>query len=935
MDYSKESNMRKKKAAVSKTKKAQNRIVTVAFRFIVAMSLIVTFAVGGVVLGAYVGIIEGAPTIENLATPSGFNTNVYDLYGNLIWEFHQAGLRRVHAPFYIIPEHLINAFIAIEDERFWEHHGVDVRGTLRAIYVTFVARSGNEGGSTITQQLIKNEVMNLMSNTATTKLQEQFLALQLESYFTERYGSREAAKKQILYRYLNSIALGPGIHGVQMAANHYFGRGVETLTITESAVIAAITQSPIRLDPSVNPHYNRERATTVLNRMFAQNLITEEEHAYAIQDLQYAVYERIGNFRDYRGPEDRVQSFFIDHLVEEVVEALIEAEIALNRRDAMARIHGGGLRIHSTMHQTIQRILEETYLEDGHFPAHAFQIAIDSRISATNNYTGESRDFIANQETTFVPNYEAYHNWLYNRRNYITEQGYTITWEFNLPIVQPQSAMVVIDHHTGQIRGLVGGRGEKTENLALNRATQSQRQPGSVFKMFASYAPAFDLGIIAPGNTVIDQPVTINWYGDVFAPTNFANNFRGRMTVREAVARSVNTIPSAILMEVEIDRAFDYLENFGFTTLIRGLTATGHTDRSPSIALGGLTYGVTQLELAAAFAAIANNGLYIEPTAFTRIYDHSGNLLLEANQIRRQVIQPTTAYLLTSTMQDVVVSPGTGVAARLANGMATAGKTGTSQWTNDLMFGGYSPHFTASVWIGHDQPRSLPSNHGGPHTRIWAHVMNRIHYELNKPVITGFNRPSGIVESTFDVNTGRQATNLTIRAGQARTDIFAANSVPTMESNAPQIIEVDIETGLPATPLTPSYRREAAIARLDSSGRVIDGEVVLLDRPEDDEDEEPLEEDTEGGYEIFVNPLEGQEPDEVDEEVIQFPTTIIPPLNTDPSLPQNMQGQQGQQQIEEIEEEIDLPYIPGFIEEQFSIRPPIIEDDIYDYDYEE
>lgn len=925
MDYSKESNMRKKKAAVSKTKKAQNRIVTVAFRFIVALSLVIIFAVSGVVLGAYVGIIEGSPTIENLATPTGFNTNVYDMYGNLIWEFHQAGLRRVHAPFDIIPKHLINAFIAIEDERFWEHHGVDVRGTLRALYVTFIAQSGTEGGSTITQQLIKNEVMGLMTNNATTKLQEQFLALQLEAYFTERYGSHRAAKEQILYRYLNSIALGPGIHGVQMASNHYFGRGVETLTISESAVIASITQSPHRLDPSVNPDYNRVRATTVLNRMLAQGLITEYEHIYALNDLQYAVYERIGNFREYRGAEDIIQSYFIDHLVEEVVEALIDAGLSLNRRDAMSRIHGGGLRIHSTVHQTIQRILEETYLEDSHFPANAFQLAIDSRISATNNETGEFRDFIASPEVTFVPNYYAYQDWLYNRRNYITEQGYTITWEFNLPIVQPQSAMVIIDHHTGQIRGIVGGRGEKTENLSLNRATQSLRSPGSVFKMFASYAPAFDLGIVSPGTRIADRPFTINWYGEEISITNFANNYRGTMPVREAVARSINTIPSEILLEVGIDRAFDYLENFGFTTLIRGLNQNGFTDSGPSLALGGLTYGITQLELAAAFAAVANGGLYIQPTSFTRIYDHDGNLLLESNQIRRQVIQPTTAYLLTSTMQDVVLrSYGTGGAARLANGMATAGKTGTSQWTNDLMFGGYSPHFTASVWIGHDQPRSLPSNHGGPHTRIWSHVMNRIHTELNKPIITGFNRPSGVVEATINVNNGLIARPWDVSSGRAETDIFAANAAPTEYSPGPELIVRDTLTGQPATPATPYYRREQILGRVDASGRIIEDEVILLDNNEDDD------EDNENPYEFHApgdDIITGTPIDDGPEEIMQFPTIIVPPTNIDPSLPQNIQNE-----ITEIEEEIELPYIPNFIEEQFTNWPTQIEeyDDYYD-----
>ncbi|MCL1925124.1 MAG: transglycosylase domain-containing protein, partial [Defluviitaleaceae bacterium] len=835
MDYSKESNNKKKRSAVSKTKKAQNRIVTVAFRSVAFLVLIIFFAIGGVVIGAYVGIIESGPSFEGLpsVTTTQFNSVVYDMYGNEIWYFHAAGARRLHAPFYTIPQHLINAFIAIEDERFFEHRGVDVRGTLRAAYVTFIARSGVEGGSTITQQLVKNTIAEIHYNNFRTKLQEQFLALQLEAYLVNSFdGDRIAAKNNILYLYLTSIALGPGINGVQMAANHYFGRGVETLTISESAIIASITQSPIALDPYRFPDNNRQRATTVLNRMLAQGLITEAEHAYAIEDLQYEAYARIGNFREYVGPDDRVQSFFIDELVESLVEALIENNIALNRNAAMNLIHGGGLRIHTTMHQTVQRILEETYLEDSHFPSNTFQIAVDSRISAINDITGEQRHFISNPENTFVPNYSAFQNWVYNRRVYVEEQGYTIFSELHMPIVQPQSSMVIIDHSTGHVRGLVGGRGEKTQNLALNRATRTVRQPGSVFKMVASYAPAMDMGLIAPGSPLHDRPFT--WPGTDFTPSNFNNRYIGQTNVRQAVARSFNTTALETFYNVGIDRSFDYLLNFGFTTLTDQPNEQGLTDRVPALPLGGLTYGVTQLELAGAFAAIANGGVYIEPTLFTRVYDHDGHLILETNQATRQVIQPTTAYLLTATMQEVLNAGGTGVNARLANGMAASGKTGTSQNTNDIMFAGYSPHFTASVWIGHDQPRSL-GTHGGAHTRIWAHVMNRIHAELDKPVITGFARPVGIIEMDFCMDTGLLPTDLTRRAGRVRRDIFAANMVPTAHSNTHGLVRIDRLTGLPATASTPLYRIETVLARVDGTGRAVDDANRVIESPEQDE----------------------------------------------------------------------------------------------------
>ncbi|MCL2610679.1 MAG: transglycosylase domain-containing protein [Defluviitaleaceae bacterium] len=901
MDYSRESNAKKKKAAVSKAKKAQNRIVTVAFRAIAAFTLIILFAVGGTVLGAYVGIIESAPPfVMGAMTPNNFNSTVYDMYGNEIWSFHAAGARRLHAPFYVIPEHLINAFIAIEDERFFEHHGVDVRGTLRAVYVSFIARTGKEGGSTITQQLVKNEIMGLMANDATTKLQEQFIALQAEAQLTEYFdGDRMAAKNYILYRYLNSIALGPGIHGVQMAAQHYFGRNVYTLTLAESAIIASITQSPTALDPSRFPYTNRQRAVTVLNRMLAQGLITETEHEYATNDLYYAAYERIDLARaQIEEVEVNVQSFFVDHLVEALAYELVAQGVAMNRNAAMARIHGGGLRIHTTMNQTVQRILEEAYLDDSHFPASAFQILIDSRISATNNY-GDIVHFIMSPEANYtVPNMDAFENWVYNRVSYVEEQGYVIIAQQHLPIVQPQSAMVVIDHHTGQVRGIVGGRGKKTENLAFNRATQAERQPGSVFKILTSYAPAMDLGLIVPDSPLVDAPIVWEEFNN-FSPSNFDNRFRGRTNVRQAVAHSFNTTAVSILRDVGIDTAFNYLLNFGFTTLVDGVNERGQTDRVPSTALGGLTYGVTQLELAAAFATIANGGMYIEPIVFTRVYDQWGNLVLEANQARRQVLQPTTAYLLTETMIGVV-SGGTGTMARLDNGMETAGKTGTSQHTNDLMFAGYSPHLTASVWLGHDHPRTInTASLSAPHTRIWSYIMNKIHEELNKPIITSFDRPSGLVQT--DRYIGRPAPLAT-----------PSNRIET---------NVAIEGySRPSYPDEDGYEHTGDVLYSE------DGNSIII------YDGNELETDVDSSQNIdnFPPSTEQFSPSQ------EPPPLTIPPLPFDPSAPQtpspplNFDSILPNQDSSIIDnEELTLPDIPPFDEEQFnSTSPsPIIEYD--------
>ena len=898
MDYSKSSNTNKKRSAASKTKKAKNRMVIVAFRAVVSVILIGVFATGGIVFGAYMGILsQVSHLVGNMAyAPVGESSIVFDRFGNEMGRFVNTNREMVDIE--DIPLHLQNAFIAIEDQRFFEHNGVDIRGTIRAVYVNLTT-DRSEGGSTITQQLIKNNVMGLHhGNTVETKLQEQFLALHLTQELTELHG-REGAKMRILEQYLNTVYLANGLHGVQAAARFYFGKEVSELTLSESAVIAGITQLPGHWNPVVNPDNNRQRQITILNRMLAQGMITEAEHRYAYND---PVFDRISTFRTEQGGR-QFQGYFMDHLFDVLVQELIENGLAFSPFDAQALIFDGGLRIHTTMDPRIQNIMEEAAMNDALFPAQ-FEIHIYYRLSMNNTLTNEitHHNFIG-ENVGVVATADLVDEWVENMRAELLGEHVEIIQETIIATPQPQSAMVVIDHHTGQVHGLVGGRGEVQTNRGLNRATDTTRQPGSVFKMVAAYAPAFDLGLVGPGSVRVDEPVTFTLPGgQTWSPTNFnSTQFQGRMPLRRAIAISTNTIAAGIVVEeVGVERMFDYLLNFGFTTLV-GDTVAGSTDRVPSAALGGLTHGVTQLEITAAFAAMANNGLYIEPTVFTRVYNHQGELLMQPTPEVRQVITPSTAYMLTSTMRDVVTN-GTGGRAHLDNGMIVAGKTGTSQWTNDINFVGYTPHFTGGIWMGFDQPQTLRS-HGSAHVSKWAYVMNRINSELELPIVTRFERPDTIVEVQISVDSGllaRPGVSDRIAGGsRVRTDIFDINHVPTEFCPFHRELRIDTATGQEWTGDTPWYRQEVVAVVYDPETNQASEESTdyLRDHYTQQNPDEPVDEWDE------MQPLDPWPPAQetwppVIEDLVPWEPEELPPVV--------------------IPEPIELPVIPEFSEQQFG-----------------
>ncbi|MCL2674330.1 MAG: penicillin-binding transpeptidase domain-containing protein, partial [Defluviitaleaceae bacterium] len=527
-----------------------------------------------------------------------------------------------------------------------------------------------------------------------------------------------------------------------------------------SAVIAAITQNPSRLSPINNPERNRARKLLVLDNMLRLEFITEEEHAYAAADTD--VYARIVANERVTEQLNSVHSYFVDSLIQQVATDLSET-FAVSRAEAFHWMHTGGLRIYATKDSEMQAIMDAAFMDDTLFPTAGFSIDVHYYASKRNTLTGriehvERRGNVARADE-IEPLIEV-------MRSQILRDNEYIFAERIVPIPQPQAAMVVMDWRTGHVKAISGGRGEKMLNLGLNRAVDSRRQPGSVFKTIASFAPAIDLGRVHAGTLINDAPFTFEGY----TPRNWYEGFWGPSSIRRGMAQSMNVLSVINMINTGIEDSFRYVLNFGFTTIVtpENPVVRGNQvfhDMVPSLPLGGLTWGVTQLELTAAFAAIANDGQFNYAKFYTRVVDREGRILLEAVPVQRQILRPQAAYILTDMMRDVVTH-GTGTHTRLRNtNIPVSGKTGTTTNTHDLMFTGYTPFLAASIWMGYDQPERLRTN--THHMLLWREVMEGIHADFE---FRDFVQPSGIIRGTFCGISGQRPVHG--RCRQIVTDLF-------------------------------------------------------------------------------------------------------------------------------------------------------------------
>lgn len=798
MNYGKEGARRQAKKMSAKFPRVLRKFKVVCYKLLLVFAFALVVGVAFTGFGVYKGIIDSSPAIDAMdVTPTGFLSTVLDTEGNTTATLVASGANRVYVTIDEIPEDLQHAFVAIEDARFYEHNGIDVKGIIRA-GVKGILSGGHfsQGASTITQQLLKNNVFTTWTTDkgfakVVRKLQEQYLAVELEKKVQD--------KNWILENYLNTVNLGQNSLGVQAAAMRYFNKDVSELTLSECAVIAGITQSPERLNPISHPEKNAERREEVLRNMEEQGYISEEEKERALADN---VYKRIKKVNIKKTEESsQINSYFVDEVTNQVLEDL-QTMLGYTKADAYKALYNSGLTIYSTQDPKIQAICDEEVNNSENYVVQP-QISFNYRLSV-QKADGNIENY---DEHTMLAYYQA-SNSAYNinfaseeealsaieaYKAEIMEPGDTIPegGEYLHYTLQPQAAMTIIDQSTGEVKAIVGGRGDKVANRTLNRATDSTRQPGSTFKVLAAYAPALDGAGMTLASVEDDAPYT---YANGTPLKNYDKRYRGFTDFRTAITYSINVVTVKCLTDIGVDNSYSYLEDFGFTTL-------KDSDRVQSLALGGLTNGVTNLELTAAYATIANQGTYIKPRFYTKILDHEGNVLIDNTAQTKSVLKETTAWLLTDAMKDVITT-GTG---KLCNfeGMTLAGKSGTTTKSRDALFAGYSPYYTCVVWGGFDD--NMPQTTTSYAKLIWKAVMQRLHEGLEDK---DFTMPDGIVTCSVCKKSGKLAKNglcnCDPRGSQVTTEYFAAGTEPIEYCDTHVAVTICSASGKPAGPYCPA-----------------------------------------------------------------------------------------------------------------------------------
>lgn len=809
MNYSKRNIQKKQKKLVSKHTKNRKKLSYNLYKCFIFLFLFCAIVGVGAGLGMFTSIIHNAPDIADIKESvklEGFQTTIYNQAGKEITTLSTANSNRVYIEYEDIPKKMTDAFVAIEDERFWEHNGVDAKGILRAFFVGVKNRNFSEGASTITQQLIKNQIFNVGLNEVTfmdslkRKIQEQYLAIELE---------KQIDKKDILELYLNAIYLGEGANGIQTASEIYFGKeDLNELTLSECAVIAAITQSPTVYDPILFPENNQKRKNVVLQKMLEQEMISQSEYEEAMADDVYA--RLVIDDEENNKKTKQYNSYYIDTVINTLTKQLVE-EYDYTETQAYNAIYSGGLSIYINQDADIQRICDAEINNPDNYPA-SKSVALNYALTLSDPKTEELHNYSSGhllayyQEKTENPKY----NLIYSSEEtaraaadefksvMIERTGYVELAESFSTTIQPQTSFVIMDQATGYVKAICGGRGEKKGNLTLNRATDSKRQPGSTFKVLSAFIPALDTAGMTLATTYKDEATNYsngtpikNWYG----------GYRGINSIRTAIKDSMNIITVKCFKDVTPQVGYDYLCNMGITTLKNGETSINgiaENDINESMCLGGLTEGVTNLELTGAYASIANQGTYVEPTFYTKVLDHDGNILIDNTPETKQVMKETTAWLINDAMQDVVTS-GTGTAARLSSGMIVSGKTGTTSSNYDFWFCGSTPYYTASIWMGYDSNTDF--SNGNLHKVIWRKIMDNIIEEKQLDTSATFEKPGNIVSAKVCPSSGLQPVKG--QCPSSKTEYFAKGTEPTKNCELHQTIKLCDESHFKATKYCP------------------------------------------------------------------------------------------------------------------------------------
>lgn len=792
MKFNKEhiENMKKEQTGTRVFKKA-SLLVLKAVLICMLFVVVVGTAAG---IGMIRGLIASAPNIDSLSVaPSESATYIYNSRNEAVQKLAEPTSNRILVKLSQIPDDLQHAVVAVEDERFYEHNGIDIRGIIRAGVIGITSGSFSEGASTITQQLIKNNVFtDWVTQTSLTqkfrrKFQEQYLALELE---------KKMDKKQILEDYLNTINLGAGSYGVQAAAKRYFNKDVSKLNLSEATVIAGITQNPTLYNPILYPEENRKRRKIILEKMVTQEYISQAEMDDALAD---DVYSRIQ--KTAQETEDiSIYSYYTDALIEQVMDDL-QNQKGYTSQQAYKLLYSGGLKIFSNEDEEIQKICDEEFARESNYPS-VTKIGLDYALSIRKpdgeiiNYSSEMlRTWFCKTDTSFnlmFDDEDSARAAAETYREAMLEEGDTVLGERSSLVPQPQASVVIIDNETGYVKAIVGGRGKKEASLTLNRATDSRRQPGSTFKIITAYAPALDAENMTLATVFDNAPYT---YTNGVTVNNWAgvNSYTGLTTIREAIAGSINVVAVKCLTEITPRLGFDYAEKLGITTLYND---EGLDVRQP-LALGGITDGVVNLELCNAYATIANGGQFNEAKFYSRIEDSQGNIIIDNTPVSRTALSEDTAFLLTQAMTDVVKPGGTASDISLGE-MPIAGKTGTTSDYRDIWFSGYTPYYTCSVWGGYDNHDILPSEDTCHtyHKTLWKAIMERIHTDLP---VKQFEKPDSIETAYVCKKSGLLAVKGVCtedpRGSMAYTEYFSKGTAPVKSCDTHIALSICSKTG--------------------------------------------------------------------------------------------------------------------------------------------
>ena len=786
------------------SRQARRHHLIFLLKIALAMFLILCFAGFAVGIGFVRGAIDAAPSLDIIdVQPQGYASQIYDADGNLMQTLVMEGSNREEVSFDQLPDDLVNAFIAIEDSRFYEHNGIDLKGILRAAYVGITNGRFSEGASTITQQLIKNNVLQggyetNMTDKLRRKIQEQFLAVKLEDQLD--------SKETILEYYLNTINLGGNCLGVQTAAHRYFGKNVWELTLSECTVLAATTSNPSRYNPLTHPKENAVRRKIVLEKMYEQNFITYDQKNDALDDDVYSRIQTVDNATS----GSTIFSYFTDAVYNQVCDDL-QSKLGYSASQSYKLLYSGGLQIYSTMDPSIQAIVDEEINNADNYisstGSRLLEYSLNYALTVCHADGSEStyteNDLISyfqseKKQATFANIYASKEDIYRSVREFkasLLISGDSVTNETITPILEPQESVVVMNQSNGQVAAISGGRGEKEGSLTLNRALHCHRQPGSASMIISTFAPAIDSCGATLASTYYDAPYSsgnqqvLNWWG---------NPYLGYNNIRQAITYSMNVIGARCLTSLVSDStAYDYLELFG-------LVDANVFESSASLASASQSYTVTNEMLTAAFASIANDGIYQKPTYYTKVLDRQGNILLESVPSQTRIIKSSSAALLTNAMEDVISSDSsyyyqygitpTGTLCQV-DSMTLAG--------SDVWFIGYSPYYTCGIWSGYDDSKVL-SNGTEYHKTIWQKIMARIHTDLdNKDFIFTDELESAKICSKSGLLAVDGVCNSSSSNACVYTEYFAPGTAPTSYCDRHYALRICTKSGKSATKYCP------------------------------------------------------------------------------------------------------------------------------------